>query len=156
MAPLIIILVCFVLLILVNKLGLKDRLSWSIVGRLALAIMLVFTGIAHFTVTDKMVEMLPEFMPLKTETVYMTGILELVAAVGLLMQNYSRLASFLLIVFFLAILPANILGSIKQVELGGMEKGVDYLYFRIPLQLFFIGWTYFFGIHLNPRSTAFN
>ena len=90
--------------------------------------------------------MLPIFLPCKAGIVYATGFLEFIAAAGLLTKSYSRLTSIWLIVFFLAVLPANIVGSLNQVALGGMEKGADYLYFRIPLQLFFIAWVYYFGI----------
>jgi len=30
-----------------------------------------------------------------------------------------------------------------------MENGAMYLLFRIPLQIFFIFWVYYFGIRLN-------
>ena len=134
-----------------NKFTLKGKLTLSFVGRAALAIMLIFTGIAHFTMTESMIQMLPEFIPLKKEIVYLTGILEISASIGLLIQRLSKLTSILLIVFFLAILPANIVGSIKQVNFGGMAKGVSHLYFRIPLQVLFIFWTYYFGIKKNKH-----
>ena len=134
-----------------NKFTLKGKLTLSFVGRAALAIMLIFTGIAHFTMTEPMIQMLPEFIPLKKEIVYLTGILEISASIGLLIQRLSKLTSILLIVFFLAILPANIVGSIKQVDFGGMAEGVSHLYFRIPLQILFIFWTYYFGINKNKR-----
>jgi len=108
--------------------------------------MLIFTGIGHFAKTDLMIEMLPEKIPFKKETVYFTGIIEILASIGLLTQKFAKLTSIMLIVFFLAILPANIIGSINKVELGGMSKGVNYLYFRLPLQIFFIFWAYYFGI----------
>ena len=132
-----------------NKFTLKVKFTLSFVGRAALAIMLIFTGIAHFTMTETLIQMLPDFIPLKKETVYLTGILEISASIGLLIQRLSKLTSILLIMFFLAILPANIVGSIKQVDFGGMAKGVSHLYFRIPLQLLFIFWTYYFGIRKN-------
>lgn len=114
--------------------------------------MLIFTGIAHFTKTDLMIEMMPEIVPSKKEAVYFTGFLEIMASIGLLAQKFAKLTSIILILFFLAILPANIIGSMKEVELGGMEKGVNYLYFRIPLQLFFIIWAYYFGIKINKTT----
>ncbi len=97
-----------------------------------------------------MVEMMPDAMPIKREMVYFTGVCEIAAAVGLLWDKTIRIASILLIVFFLAILTANIAGSIKQVNLGGMEYCAVYLLFRIPMQLLFILWVYYFGIgYLN-------
>ena len=149
MAPLIFLLVTFGILFAVNKFLMKERLSLSFIGRAALAVMLIVTGISHFTSTDLMVEMMPDFMPAKREIVYFTGICELLAVVGLLWDKTAKLTAVMLIIFFLAVLPANIAGSIKQVQFGGMESGAIYLLFRIPLQILFIFWAYYFGIRIN-------
>lgn len=149
MTPLLFLLTVFGLLFGINKFLLQDKLSLSFIGRVSLAIMLIVTGIAHFTRTDLMVEMMPEFLPLKKEIVYMTGILELLAVIGLLVGRLSRITAILLIIFFVAVLPANIVGSIKQVNLGGMENGIMYLLFRVPMQILFIFWTYYFGVRIN-------
>jgi uncharacterized membrane protein len=93
--------------------------------------------------------MLPEFIPLKRETVLFAGFLEIAASVGLIWDKTSKLTSILLIVFFILVLPANIKGRIEQVPLGGMKQGTAYLYFRIPLQILFISWKYYFGIRKN-------
>ena len=156
MAPLIIIVVCFGITLGINKFLLNGRFSLSFIGRFSLAIMLIFTGIAHFVKTDLMIQMMPEIFPFKKESVYLTGFLEIIASIGLLTQKFSKLTSIMLILFFIAILPANIIGSMEEVKLGGMENGVNYLYFRIPLQLLFITWVYYFGIKINktrPNKT---
>lgn len=149
MAPLIILLVSFGAFFAVNKFLLSEKFSLSFIGRTALAIMLIATGIAHFLNTDSMVQMMPDFMPAKRELVYFTGVCELLAVVGLLWEKFAKLTAIMLIIFFIAILPANIIGSLKEVQFGGMENGVMYLFFRIPLQILFIGWTYYFGIRLK-------
>ena len=149
MAPLIVLLGGFAVLFIINRFLLKDKWSLSLVGRISLALMLVVTAAAHFTQTDLMVEMMPEFLPLKRETVYLTGVIEFLAVGGLIINKTSRLAAILLIVFFLAVLPANVVGSLKQINLGGMENGAAYLFFRVPLQLFFILWAYYFGVRIN-------
>ena len=146
MAPLIFLLATFAILYFVNRYLLGRRLGLSDMGRTSMAVMLIVTGISHFTSTDEMVAMMPDFMPLKRETVYFTGVIELLAVVGLLWDKTARLASILLIVFFVLVLPANIAGSIKAVQYGGMEYGPLYLLFRIPLQLFFIWWVWWFGV----------
>ena len=112
MAPLIILVVSFILFLLINKYLLKNKYKLSLAGRAALAIMLFFTGAAHFINTDLMVAMLPEFIPLKKETVLFTGLLEIAAAIGLVMDKTSKLTSILLIVFFIFVIPNNIKGSI--------------------------------------------
>ena len=137
-----------------NKYVLKKKFSLSQLGRLAIAIMLVFTGVSHVIKTAEMIEMMPDVFPYKAGFVYATGVFEIVAALGLLFQRWSRIASIALIIFFILILPANIIGSLKRVELGGMENGPIYLFFRVPLQMFFIWWTYYFGIYLLKITTA--
>jgi uncharacterized membrane protein len=146
MAPLIVLLATFAILYAVNRFLLHGRLSTSLIGRISMSAMLLVTGIAHFTSTDLMVEMMPDVVPFKREMVYFTGVCELAAAIGLLWNKTVKIASILLIVFFVAVLPANIAGSIKQVDLGGMQYGVFYLLFRIPFQIFLIWWVYYFGI----------
>lgn len=152
MAPLILLLSTYFSIFLINHFFLNKRINTSLKGRIALAFMLVFTGMAHFTNPEPMIAMLPEIIPYKKEAVYGTGIIEIVAALGLIIQRTSRITSLLLIVFFLCILPANIIGSLKKVVLGGMEYGPVYLFFRIPLQLFFIWWTYNFGLRINHTA----
>ena len=152
MAPLIFLLVTFGILYLVNRFALRGRRSTSFIGRASMAVMLIVTGISHFTNTAEMVAMMPDFMPLKRETVYLTGVIELLAVVGLLWDRTARLASILLIVFFVLVLPANIAGSLKSVQYGGMEYGPWYLLFRIPLQIFFIWWAWWFGVRPESRG----
>jgi uncharacterized membrane protein len=146
MAPLIVLLAVFAILIAADRFLLGYRIGIPLTGRIAISAMLLVTGIAHFTSTDLMVEMMPDAIPMKREMVYFTGVCELAAAVGLVWNKTSRLTAILLIIFFIAVLPANIAGSLKQVNLGGMEYGPLYLLFRVPLQIFLIWWVYYFGL----------
>ena len=146
MAPLIVLLATFAFLWALDRFVLKGRLGLSLTGRIAMASMLLLTGIAHFTSTDLMVEMMPDAVPMKREMVYFTGVCELAGAAGLIWNRTSRLAAIMLIIFFIAVLPANIAGSLKQVNLGGMEYGPAYLLFRVPLQILLIWWVYYFGL----------
>ncbi len=146
MAPLIFLFGTFAVLYVVDRYVLGGRLGRSFIGRASMAVMLIVTGIAHFTNTQEMVEIMPEFMPAKTELVYFTGVCELLAVIGLLWSRTARLASVLLIIFFIAVLPANIAGSLKSVQFGGMEYGPLYLLFRIPVQILFIWWVWYFGL----------
>jgi uncharacterized membrane protein len=153
MAPLIFLLGTFAVLYLVNRFFLGRRLSLSLIGRASMAVMLIVTGVSHFTNTQTMIDMMPDLMPAKREMIYFTGVCELLAVVGLLWNKTSRLASILLIIFFVLVLPANIVGSLKSVQIGGMEYGPLYLLFRIPLQIFFIWWVWYFGIRTGPQAS---
>lgn len=146
MAPLIVLIVSFSGFWIVNTYIVKEKFSLSFIGRVALALMLLMTGSAHFFKTDAMVQSMPDMLPYKVGLVYFTGVVELLAAAGLLFDRTAKFTSILLIIFFICILPANIIGSLKNVELGGMENGPMYLWFRISLQVLFIGWAYYFGV----------
>lgn len=96
-----------------------------------------------------MVLMLPRFVPAKKAIVYITGIIEILAAVGLLVNKTRYPVAWLVIIFFIALLPANIYAAIKKVNIEKPDEcgnGINYLWFRVPLQIFFIAWVYYFGV----------
>lgn len=146
MAPLVILLGTFGLLYLLDRFVVAGRIGLSMAGRAAMVVMLLATGVSHFTNTEQMVAMMPDFVPAKRELVYLTGICELAGVVGLVWNKTAHLTSILLIVFFVLVLPANIAGSLKSVNFGGMEYGPLYLLLRVPMQVFFIWWVWWFGI----------
>jgi len=125
----------------------KGDMDYHLAGKIALAATLLFTSLGHLIYTKGMLLMLPDFIPLKKEMIYVTGLLEVMGAFGLFIPALSRLTGMLLIVFFLLILPTNIYASIKHLnyETATFDgKGPGYLWFRIPFQLLLIGWTYYF------------
>ncbi|MFV8271561.1 hypothetical protein ACNQGP_16740 [Flavobacterium sp. GT2N3] len=144
MKPLIVLLSVFAISLLTTKIF-RRNFEYALSGRIAMSAMLMFTAIGHFAFTKGMSMMLPEFISFKTETVYLTGLVEIAAAIGLLIPNLRIVTGWLLITFFILILPANIYSAIKHIDYqkGTFEgKGLTYLWFRIPLQFLFIVWTY--------------
>ena len=144
MKPLIVLLLVFAFSLAVNKIF-RGNYEFVLSGRIAMSVMLLFTAIAHFVFTKGMGMMLPDFIPYKTETIYLTGVLEIVAALGLFIPSFRIITAWLLIAFFILILPANIYAAIKNIDYqkGTFDgNGLTYLWFRIPLQILFIVWTY--------------
>lgn len=144
MKPLVILLSCFIIAVVILK-SVKKEYDFPLSGRLSMSVMLLFTAIGHFLYTEGMAMMLPEFIPFKRETVYLTGFIEIAAAIGLLLPNFRIITGWLLIVFFIMILPANIYAAVKHVDYqkaAYQGSGTAYLFFRVPLQLIFIIWTY--------------
>jgi uncharacterized membrane protein len=118
-------------------------------GRMSLAVLLIFTGTAHFYKTQQMSMMLPDYVSYKSEIIYITGVFELMGAVGILIQKFKKLAGACLILMLVGFLPANVYAAYKHVDFGGHAYGPIYLLFRIPLQSFFIWWTYRYAIKLS-------
>ena len=122
------------------------RYDFALSARIAMSVMLLFTAAAHFAFPKGMSMMLPGFFPFKMAIIYLTGVIEFAAAIGLQIPGLRVLTSWLLIVFFILVLPANIYSATKHIDYqkGTTDgKGLNYLWFRVPLQLFFIFWVYF-------------
>jgi uncharacterized membrane protein len=121
----------------------------NVSGRAAMSLMLAFTAIGHFKFTNGMAMMLPSSIPAKKQIVLATGVIEILAAIGLLVLSTIKITGILLIAFFVLILPANIYAALKNINLEKADNsgnGINYLWFRIPEQVFFIAWVYFFAI----------
>ncbi|TAN00705.1 MAG: hypothetical protein EPN39_03745 [Chitinophagaceae bacterium] len=148
MKPLIVLIAAFVISLVVTFLF-GGNMDYTLSGNIAMCIMLWFTAIGHFAYKKGMVMMMPGFIPFKTSLVFATGILECVLGMGLLFIHIRMIASWILILFFILILPVNIHAAIKRVDYqkGNFEgKGISYLWFRIPLQIIFIVWVWYFGV----------
>ena len=150
MKPLIVLLSSFVIAIFVIKLVSKEY-DLGLAARIAMSIMLCFTALGHFVFTKGMSMMIPQFIPFKTNLIYITGFFEILMAIGLFVPKMKVISAWVLIIFLLLMLPANVYASIHKInyQKGTFDgNGLSYLWFRIPLQLFFIIWTYFSAIRV--------
>jgi uncharacterized membrane protein len=111
--------------------------TWHESTACALAVMFCLTGAAHFgrkrTDLEKMV---PPWVPDPKRAVWVTGLLEILGAVGLLLPELRQPAGICLIAFLIAVFPANIHAAKTGVKLG--ERPVTPLWVRGPMQAFLI------------------
>lgn len=119
------------------------KLSSATRARVGLSLFFVFTAIGHFISTEAMAAMIPSSIPNRIELIYITGVLELLGAIGVWIPRLMRVTGLLLILMLIGILPANIYSAIHRVDFGGHGSGPAYLLVRVPFQLFVIWWTYF-------------
>ncbi|SMP23273.1 DoxX family protein [Chryseobacterium profundimaris] len=148
MKPLFILLSVFCASLLTIKIF-RGNFNFYLSMRIAMSAMLIFTATGHFMFFKGMSMMLPEFIPFKTEIVYLTGILEILAAVGIFVPEIRITTAWLLIIFFILILPSNIFSAINHIDYQKATfngDGISYLWFRIPLQIFFMIWVYLSAI----------
>jgi uncharacterized membrane protein len=117
--------------------GIHAFATWQASARDALSLMLIFTGISHFTsMREDLVRMMPPAIPWPRAMVYFTGVCEIAGAIGLLLPDFRPPAAYALVAFFLAVLPANIHAARAGVTLRG--KRATNLWLRIPMQAVFI------------------
>ncbi|MCC3331412.1 DoxX family protein [Nocardia abscessus] len=124
--------------------GVRRFATWRVSFAHGLAVMLLSTGIAHFipdTVDampshDDLAAMVPAFVPFPDLMVYLTGVLELLGAAGLVSTRTRRYAGLGLAVLFILMLPANVHAAVSDIPLNG--DPATPLWFRIPEQIVFI------------------
>jgi uncharacterized membrane protein len=127
----------------------KGRWKFRLAARLGMSVMLLFTAMGHFLFPKGMSLMLPDFIPFKYLFVYLTAGLEIMGAIGIQLPKWRVLSAWLLILFFILVLPANIHAALEELNYQTATyngPGINYLWFRIPLQLLFIFWTYFSSV----------
>lgn len=118
--------------------GVHALASWHAAARYGLAVMLLFTSSAHFTsMKEDLIRMTPSWVPKPRAMVFFTGLCEIAGALGLAIPDLQRAAAVALILFFIAVLPANIHAAQAQVTLRG--RPATTLWLRIPMQILFIG-----------------
>jgi uncharacterized membrane protein len=117
-------------------------------ARVGILSVFVFTSIGHFVKTEAMSRMLPSWTSMSIPLIYITGVFELLAGIAILIPSFSRCAGVVLCLFLVAILPSNIYAAFQRVDFGGHAMGPKYLLIRIPLQLFLIGWIYWFAVRV--------
>lgn len=118
-------------------------------GNMAMGVMLLFTAIGHFKFKTSMAAMIPLSISKKVEIIIFTGVLEILFAIGLGIEYTRYYTAIALILFFIVILPANIYAAKNHINYENLFKsgpGIKYLWFRIPFQLFLIGWVWYFSI----------
>ncbi len=129
----------------IGVLGVSAFASWRASACFALAAMFLFTGIAHFTKTKHdMARMVPAMFPQPMRMVYLTGICELLGAVGLVIARTRSLASWDLIFMLLALFPANVKAAREGLTVAG--KAATPLWLRAPMQVLFIGLLWWVGL----------
>ena len=120
-----------------GALGVKELATWHDSVRYALAVMFVFTAMAHFNkMRHDLARMIPSFFPRPMLIIYITGVCELLGAAGLLIQRFRSLAGMCLILLLAGMFIANINAAVRGMTLGG--KPVTALWLRTPMQILFI------------------
>lgn len=153
MQPLIIQVISFLLLYFIFKYrNLSHPLQKA--GLYSMSVLFFVAGVGHFFLTKPMVDMMPEIIPYREAIVIVSGLFEIACSLGLALmgQKYKGIIIKILLVFLIISLPINIYSAVAGVGLG--DLGLSYLWFRIPLQVFWFWCLWYFGLkHEEKIST---
>ncbi|WP_211352346.1 DoxX family protein [Nocardioides albertanoniae] len=109
--------------------------TWANASRFGLAAMFTATGIAHFVgMREELIAMVPPSLPEPGLLVSVTGVLELLGAIGLLVRPTTRAAAIALGLMLVVMFPANVYAATH----GLITEWVDHLIPRTLLQIVFL------------------
>ncbi|MGJ7528768.1 DoxX family protein [Variovorax sp. GB1P17] len=121
---------------------------WRVAGLVFIFLWFAIGGVAHFVATDIEMRIVPPWIPWPRETVWVSGVFELLGAAGLLWRSTRRAAGIGLFLLTLAVTPANV----YMLQRAELFASVPYwaLVLRLPVQvalLALIAWS----TMLTPR-----
>lgn len=138
MAVLIVLFGSWIALRAAGALGVHALDAWGHSAPYALATMFVFTAVAHFNkLKHELALMVPSVVPRPLLLIYITGVFELLGAVGLMIPRTRPTAAAGLIVLLIAMFPANVKATKEHLTLH--RRPATPLWLRLPMQILFIG-----------------
>jgi uncharacterized membrane protein len=110
-------------------------------GLYTLSAMFIFTGIAHLMNPGVFEKIVPPFLPFPHAIAILSGIAELLLAVGLLPKKTRRLTAWAVVAFLVCIFPANIYMYMAR-ESAFPDIPAWALLARLPLQFAMMAWAW--------------
>ena len=111
--------------------------------RVILSISLIVVAITHFLRPEQYARIVPPVFP-KFASVYVSGVLEILGGIGLLIPSVSVAAAWGLIALFIAVFPANIYLALHNIKLEGIPQNQLLYWGRLPLQAVLIAWAWWY------------
>lgn len=112
--------------------------------------LLVSAVLLHFFRTDASASIIPPVIPARHFLVLITGVLEILGAVGLFMPAFRRGAALWIAIMMVAVFPANVYAAGQTIS-GLQMPGVPV---RLVMQVVYILMVLFSGYGLPGRDSA--
>ena len=126
--------------------------SWTQrIGVILLALFFMAAGANHFLNSDIYVAIMPSYLPAHLELVYISGLLEILGGIGVVLSPTRQWAGYGLIVLLIAVFPANLYMAMNPDKFGDIASAWA-LYARLPLQFLLIGWTFWATRHVRTSA----
>lgn len=91
------------------------------VVRLSIAALLVVAGTLHLLRPQIFLAQVPDFLPFRSAIVHVSGVIEILLGLGLLIPALRRRAAIATAVFLVAIFPGNVWQAVAQVDAFGLD-----------------------------------
>ncbi|WP_044337782.1 DoxX family protein [Rossellomorea aquimaris] len=119
----------------------KRKKGLKLLGLILFSFFFFLAGMFHFIEAQGFARMIPEFIPLREEIIYITGMIEFILAVLLLIPKTREKTGIITAIYLVLIFPANIYAAIKGIPAPGNEEAnVVLLWVRLLFQPLLIWW----------------
>lgn len=112
-------------------------------GRIALGFLFLIAGVFHLVMPGIYMKIMPPVLPYPLALVYLSGVLEMLGGIGVVMPGTRRAAAWGLIVLLLAVWPANFYMAMVPERFPGVPHWA--LWARLPLQVPLIWWAWVYA-----------
>lgn len=103
----------------------------------------MLAGIAHLTLTEKFVLIVPDWVPFAHAVVLLTGICEIAGSVALAGTRLRRAAEIMLALYAVCVFPANVRHALDGIHLPPVPDSWWYHGPRLALQPVLVWWALF-------------
>ena len=100
--------------------------------------MFLLAAIGRLASPETLVAMIPDSWPLRYEALYVSGLFEVLGAIGLLVPGLRRPAGLGLALLLVLVLPANVNVALNNLQIEGYPGSPFYQWARLPIQLVLI------------------
>lgn len=111
-------------------------------SRLLLGYLFVGAGALHFYAPGAYERIMPPYLPLHRELVYLSGACEILGGLGMLSERTRPAAGIVLMLLLLAVWPANLQMLLDAYAEHKPSWWLVLLWARLPLQLVLIWWVW--------------
>jgi uncharacterized membrane protein len=150
MVPLLVLTVTTTVLRLLGFAGIRAFSTWRDSGRVGVVVMFLFTGASHFSsMKYDYAAMIPPPLTGALSVIYLTGLLQIAGAIGLLLTRTRRMAGLGLFLLLVALFPANVYAALNDVSFRGEPPTGIWL--RALIQAVFIAVVWWSAV-VAPKS----
>ena len=118
----------------------NTKYDLKLLSIITMGLFYISVGVNHFTDPYWFLQIVPPYLPYKIELVYISGLLEVILGLMLLIPKTRFYAGWGLIVLLIAVYPANI--YLAQTNGEAMNTTPLVAWGRLPFQFVFIGLAY--------------
>ena len=118
----------------------NTKYDLKLISIVSMGLFYISVGVNHFADPYWFLQIVPPYLPYKIELVYISGFLEIIFGVMLLIPKTRVYAGWGLIMLLIAVYPANI--YLAQTNGAAMNTTPLIAWGRLPFQFVFIGLAY--------------